>query len=752
MKEILRRAAIAAVVACMLAVTGGYPVAARGQNPTFRASVDLIPVDVQVVDSDGKPVPGLEASQFEVTIDGHKRAVVSADLIDLRPRATVASLTPATPGPSPAPASPALPPSRRVMILAVDSSSFDQQTARPILASAAHFIEQLPADDEVGLFTFPLGPKVDPTTDHGVVVRALDGIIARRDDPPPGEFNLSPSDLVELSTWVAHRPTRQAEELYAKLCAPDDAGCGFRLDAEVTGGLLLYEGRADSSIGTLRSLMFELGKVPFRKTVVLVSGGLVSSDLVGGRPDIHDIGEQVGKDAAAADVNVYALFVDGGLRQQMSAEVGRIRNSFVDLARDGTLHGRWLDQFAGSSGGSFIRLTTTNADPAFQQILTQTSAYYLLGVEPTLADRDGRPHDLKVRVRDRKVTVRGRSWVVVRKPGAAEATAAARPAAPTVTAGPVLPVAPVVRALAQAFDRDDRAAIATAMSARDADAVIRAFRDGGSPWPASPRRTATFALDLAIAGLRVPSSFTQREALRLLAEYTARVTQPATDDPFECRWLRTQSAGLEGLLAPSASLLLVSRSNERCPSDPRQRLALAIVRDQQIFVSQDDPAAPRVPDAVLADEVERVLGAYQDAAASPETMFEARIRAAWLCFRAGRYPDGLARLDFPSTAPPDPQVRYIGQVVRGQLLRAADRPEEAAAAFREALVTWPNAQTARVALMTLLVSQGQPDQAAALADQIRTAPSSTTDPWWLYWMGDYRSYLDWRAELREVSP
>jgi VWFA-related protein len=737
-----------------LAVMAGVAVHGMGtaQTPTFRASVDLIPVDVQVVDAQGQPVPGLDAAQFEVTIDGHRRRVVSADLVDLRPHAVQAAASAPT-APPVATDAPSLPPSRRIMILAVDSSSFDQAAARPILASAANFITQLPPDDEVGLFTYPLGPKVDPTTDHGAVVRALDGIIARRDEPPPGEFNLSPSDLVELSTWIGSHPTNQAQALVDDLCDPADSTCQMRLNNEVTGALLLYEGRAEASIGTLRSLMAELGKVPIRKTVVLVSGGLVSSDMPGARPDVHDLGIEVGKTAAAADVNVYALFVDDDLRRQTSAEVGRIRHSMVELARDGNLHGRWLDQFSGSAGGSLIRVTTGNADPAFQQILTETSAYYLLGVEPGKEDRDGRPHDLKVRVRDRRVTLRGRSWVVVAKPGVASqpatAVAAARPAVSSAT--PALPVTPAVRALADAFDRDDRTAIANAVAARDADTLIRAFRDGGSPWPASERHTAAFALDLAVAGLRVESIFTQREALRLLAEYTVRVGQAATNDPFECMWLRTQSAGVEGLLNPGVSLILVSRSSERCTNDPRQRLALAIVRDQQVFLGQDDPGAPNVPAAVMAEAVKRVLDAYADAATFPATMYEAKIRAAWLCFRARRYGDGLALLAFPSTAPEDPQIRYIGQVVRGQLLRASDRPDEAVAAFRDALTIWPGAQAARVALMTLLVARGDANGASVLADEIRTAPLDGTDPWWLYWMGDYRSYLTLRAQLRAMS-
>jgi len=51
------------------------------QAPLFRSSVELVAVDVQVVDRDGRPVLRIPAEQFDVSIDGRRRQVVSADLI-----------------------------------------------------------------------------------------------------------------------------------------------------------------------------------------------------------------------------------------------------------------------------------------------------------------------------------------------------------------------------------------------------------------------------------------------------------------------------------------------------------------------------------------------------------------------------------------------------------------------------------------------------------------------------------------------
>ena len=55
---------------------------AQGQTPVFRAGVDLIAVDVQVVDKDGRPIAALRPQDFDVTISGKARRVASAEFIE----------------------------------------------------------------------------------------------------------------------------------------------------------------------------------------------------------------------------------------------------------------------------------------------------------------------------------------------------------------------------------------------------------------------------------------------------------------------------------------------------------------------------------------------------------------------------------------------------------------------------------------------------------------------------------------------
>ena len=64
------------VVALALSWT---PAAVGVQQPSFRAGVDLIAVDAQVVDASGAPIHTLVPGDFDVTLNGRRRRVVSAD-------------------------------------------------------------------------------------------------------------------------------------------------------------------------------------------------------------------------------------------------------------------------------------------------------------------------------------------------------------------------------------------------------------------------------------------------------------------------------------------------------------------------------------------------------------------------------------------------------------------------------------------------------------------------------------------------
>jgi tetratricopeptide (TPR) repeat protein len=524
-----------------------------------------------------------------------------------------------------------------------------------------------------------------------------------------------------------------------------DANCRQRLLMEISGAALYYEGQGNAGLGMLRSLLEQLSLTNGRKTLVLISAGMMASDVPGGRPNIGELGIRIGKEAARSNTSIYTLFLDTINVDRFQAQVRGADKNLESESRDSEVLGRWLEQFSGASGGALFRVQVGSGEQAFDRVLREISAYYMLGVEPAEEDRDGRAHEIKVKTNQKNLVMRGARWVVVPKRGAAAPATPPETAAPPAAPPPAAPARNVpadIQALADAYDRGAEDFQRSLEERRDLATLLRHFRASDAPWPDAPKRTAVFALQLAVAALQSQNQYARDEGGRVLAEYNARVRQPEGPDAFECAWLWTEVAALEGLFMADTAMLFVPRAVERCPGEARLHLAHAVVSEQQWLRGSTG-----------ASEENSILGRYQAAMKSPDTAPEARMRAAFFLSRIGRLDEALVLAE---TAPPldtDPYVRYLTDLVRGQILRARGRPEDAAKAYRDALFTWPGAQSARVALMTLVLSRGDRQEAAKLAAAAETeaALGHGFDPWWTYWLGDYRAYPAIVAKLREMA-
>jgi VWFA-related protein len=385
----------------------------RQQPPTFRAAVDLIAVDVQVVGSDGLPMTALAGDQFEVTIDGRRRRVVSADFVQQSAS------------------------SGRTFVLAVDTASFDPGQALAIVQAVRGFVGRLSETDRVGLLTLSAGgPRLDPTLERAALWHALDRVAGQRQSLP-GQFNLSVSEIIDItaetgslgsplstaaqgSTGVrgAAMPvttvTDTLQRVQVRECRQTtDLGCVESIVSEASALAQHLEDRVTQSLNGLSALLDALRGEPGRKTVVLLSGGMAVSDRPGGRVNVGDEARLLGEQAAHANATIYALHVDLGLMQSYAPQSRRARDS-VSLERERRLSSRLLEEFAVASGGTVLPVVVGNGEIALDRVLRETSAYYLLGVEPAQLDRDGRAHRLSVKVNQRGATVRSRQWVVLR--------------------------------------------------------------------------------------------------------------------------------------------------------------------------------------------------------------------------------------------------------------------------------------------------------------------------------------------------
>jgi len=388
---------VAVAVLCLL---WGSATAAAAQQPlTFRSAVDLVPVDVAVLDRDGRPVDHLAPADFILTVDGRPRTIVSADYVSTRrineappDRTSFSTNAGQRPG--------------RLIAIVIDEAHIGRGASRATLAAASRFVRSLDRVDRVALYLIPgAGPVTGFTSNHGLVLRLLESAAGQAT-----EARVSSSVGIAEAIEILDRPPNPdsptgappgslLEEVFSRECAGENdantlATCRRRIEAEARLVLGATRSRTTQSLVALRGVFDQLAATDAPKTMVLITEGLVL-----GR-DMSDI-TWVGPLATRAQVTMYALRLSGDLFGAESARVSPSRRADLDLMTQG------LDQLVGTTNGTVLPVAV-NASAVFSRLELELSGYYLLSFAPLPGDRDGRSHRIDVRTTAPNVRIRAR--------------------------------------------------------------------------------------------------------------------------------------------------------------------------------------------------------------------------------------------------------------------------------------------------------------------------------------------------------
>jgi VWFA-related protein len=363
---------------------------------TFRSTVDLVPVDVNIIDRSGKPVADLQAGDFVLMVDGQPRKIVSAEYIP-------------TDRDAPAPAAPAAThystntaaAGGRLIMLVVDQGNIGHGRGKLALDAASRFLGRLRPWDRVGLVAIPgSGPQIDFTANHAVVRSILPKLVGMA---PPIEttYRIGVSEAIDIERGDPLAMQRLLDRECAGFRSPTEIElCTRHLTGDAQNVAQLARQRSRNSIVALRYLMERLAITPGPKTVVFISEGLVID---------RDYGEVtwLGPVAARGQIVLYVLQIDQPTFDASSGKPSPTRAEDTYLAEEG------LGLMAGQARGTVMRVVS-NADHAFNRLITELSGYYLLSFEPVATDRDGKPHKIKVQLPGRtNVDIRARSEFVV---------------------------------------------------------------------------------------------------------------------------------------------------------------------------------------------------------------------------------------------------------------------------------------------------------------------------------------------------
>ena len=350
----------------------------------IRSAVDLVQIDVQVVDRDGKPVKGLTQNQFRVVEDGKEQKVSTFEYFDVEKIETAAA---ADTAPITISLGAIAPPAqlqqqvkdRRLTVLFFDMSSLEpDQLLRSIAASDKFVRTQMSPADLVGIVIFgnQLSVIADLTNDKAFLERALSAL-------RPG----ADAQLAALADAAA-QPT--------DFTSTEDTDAAFSADNTEFNIF-----NTDRKLAAIEAVADILKDIPGRKSVVHFTGGITQT----GEENRSQL--RAATDAAnRSNVSIYTVDARGLLAEIPGGDATSGAASGTAMFNGNSVYTQTqsredsretLATLASDTGGkSFFDLG--DFGDAFRAVQDDGTGYYLVGYYSTDGARDGRWRNVKVSV------------------------------------------------------------------------------------------------------------------------------------------------------------------------------------------------------------------------------------------------------------------------------------------------------------------------------------------------------------------
>lgn len=477
-----RRFALAAVAGA-LALGAGLAAQDAPQQPVFRGGVDAVTVDVTVLGRDGKPVRDLTAADFEVREAGKLQAVTTFRLVetddgltDNRAQREILSFDEHRVE--------AARVENRLFVIFLDDYHVRRENSMRVREQISAFVSQLSPHDLVAIAT-PFSSVTGLTFS-----RSHSGLAAHVLNFEGRKFDYQPKNAIEER--YQHVPIEQQEQMRNSIVTSALANISEYLGTLREGRkTLIYvsEGMSGSLPSGVRVRTAGFGA---RTTTGATGSGRDSFAFFENSSLLLEIQTKVFAAASRNNVAIYTLdprglvnFEYGVDEDVSSADDRRIVQESVDLLR----------VIAEQTGGRAI-VARNDPLPALRQMVDDGRTYYLLGYTSTEAPRDGKFHQIEVRVKRRDVEVRARKgyWAYT-------AEEVARATAPPKAAAP----AEVTEAL-------DTLASATASGrARQISVFMGVARGAGE------QARVTFAWEAAVAAGATPSALERVDHVSVVA-------------------------------------------------------------------------------------------------------------------------------------------------------------------------------------------------------------------------------------------
>jgi VWFA-related protein len=378
---------------------------------TFRVEVNYVEVDAFVTDGDGNPVTNLAQSDFELVEEGVPQQVASFATVNLpierseRPLYATKAVEPDVRSNAGS--------EGRIYLILLDDLHVHPVRAPRVRAALREFVSRNFGANDLAAVISARGSSADSqdfTNNPRLLTNAIDRFSGK-----------VPFDTPEASIVLG-----EAQQLPANPTSLEEAQ------------------RARTLMQSIRGLAdFMAGVRGRRKTLILVSEGIGydiynSMALAGGAASgVLEDSEKAVAALTRANVTIYAIDPRGMLDAERLSDEINVGEAPFSHAQDS------LRVLAAQTGG-FAAVNRNDLSTAFERIVRENSAYYILGYYPTNERRDGEFRRVEVRVKRPGLQVRSRRGYLaprgnVRKEAASKPSGTAAAAVATALSSP-LPV------------------------------------------------------------------------------------------------------------------------------------------------------------------------------------------------------------------------------------------------------------------------------------------------------------------------
>jgi VWFA-related protein len=402
---------IALLAGVLAASSGAGPQQAATPRPkkspppiSFGVQVEYVVVDAIVTDRDGNAVRDLAREDFDVREDGQPQGVELLTLVDVPTPVTDRPAQRAVPSDVKTNARPA---EGRVYVMVLDDLHTWALRSNSVKRTAREFLEKYFGEGDVGAVVHLSGrsdASQDLTSDRRLLLAAVDKFMGRK----LRSATLNAIDSYNMTRGMGLDPSTRD---------PEEQERGFNAMTTLRG---------------LRDIATALGGIRRqRKALLFISEGIdynVDNPMAHNDANtIMDLTREVIDAATRSNTSIYSIDPRGlNTMGDEMMQLTPVMDPGLGLDSTGLRHEQILAEnslrvLADETVGR-AAVSSNDFSAAFEQLVKDQSAYYLLGYRPASEKVDGRFHKLSVKVRRPGLTVRARSGYWAQKKNQAKVT------------------------------------------------------------------------------------------------------------------------------------------------------------------------------------------------------------------------------------------------------------------------------------------------------------------------------------------